>query len=215
MAKKSEHKKKHYYNKFNKNFKCCPHQKRKYMTKNLKNGWQWKDPHITWYSEHWTCILCFSHQISDLRTFCASLEQSHLFLVVSFSPRKSACLRLLQCSPHVMTHFNLCPLDWRMLLFLFFSHIFSLVLLQFSRSVMSDSATPWTAARRASLSITNSWSLLKLKSIESVMPSNHLILCCPLLFYFLPNIYPLLLIFLKPKFFLLMHKHKPVIISLI
>ena len=42
-------------------------------------------------------------------------------------------------------------------------------------------ATPWTAARQASLSITNSRSLLKLMSIESVMPSNHLILCCPLL----------------------------------
>ena len=42
-------------------------------------------------------------------------------------------------------------------------------------------ATPWTAAWQASLSITNSWSLLKLMSIESVMPSNHLILCCPLL----------------------------------
>ena len=125
------------------------------------------------------------------------------------------CLRLLQCSLHVMTHFNFCPLDWRMLLFLFFSRIFFLVLLQFSRSVMSDSATPWTAARQASLSITNSWSLLKLMSIESVMPSSHLILCRPLLFYFLPNIYPLLLIFLKPKFFLLMHKHKPVITSLI
>ena len=40
--------------------------------------------------------------------------------------------------------------------------------------------TPWTAARQASLSITNSWSLLRLMSIESVMPSNHLILCCPL-----------------------------------
>ena len=42
-------------------------------------------------------------------------------------------------------------------------------------------ATPWTAARQASLSITNSWSLLKLISIESVMPSNHLTLCHPLL----------------------------------
>ena len=43
------------------------------------------------------------------------------------------------------------------------------------------SATPWTAACQASLSITNSRSLLKLASIESVMPSNHLVLCCPLL----------------------------------
>ena len=48
--------------------------------------------------------------------------------------------------------------------------------------------TPWTAARQASLSITNSRSLLKLMSIESVIPSNHLILCHPLLF--LPSIFP-------------------------
>ena len=48
--------------------------------------------------------------------------------------------------------------------------------------------TPWTAARQASLSITNSWSLLKLMSKESVMPSNHLILCRPLLL--LPSIFP-------------------------
>ena len=45
---------------------------------------------------------------------------------------------------------------------------------------MSNSASPWTAAHQASLSITNSWRLLKLMSIESVMPSNHLILCHPL-----------------------------------
>ena len=58
---------------------------------------------------------------------------------------------------------------------------------QFSHSDMSDSATPWTAAHQASLSITNSKSLLKLMSIESVMPSNHLVLCRPLL---LPSILP-------------------------
>ena len=49
-------------------------------------------------------------------------------------------------------------------------------------------ATPWTAARLASLSITNSQTLLKTMSIESVMPSNHLILCRPLLL--LPSIFP-------------------------
>ena len=54
-------------------------------------------------------------------------------------------------------------------------------------------ATPWTAACWASLSITNSWSLLKLMSIESVMPSNHLILCCPLLL--LPSIFPSIRVF--------------------
>ena len=55
------------------------------------------------------------------------------------------------------------------------NHQFSSV--QFRRSVMSDSVTPWIAARQASLSITNSWSSLRLTSIESVMPSSHLILC--------------------------------------
>ena len=54
-------------------------------------------------------------------------------------------------------------------------------------------ATPWTAACQASLSITNSWSLLKLMSIESVMPSNHLILCHPLLL--LPSIFPSIRVF--------------------
>ena len=54
-------------------------------------------------------------------------------------------------------------------------------------------ATPWTAARQASLSITNTQSLLKLMSIESVMPSNHLILCHPLLL--LPSIFPSIRIF--------------------
>ena len=48
--------------------------------------------------------------------------------------------------------------------------------------------TPWIAAHQASLSITISWNLLKLTSIESVMPSNHLILCCPLLH--LPSVFP-------------------------
>ena len=53
--------------------------------------------------------------------------------------------------------------------------------------------TPWTAARQASLSITNSWSLLKLISIESAMPSNHLILCRPLLLP--PSIFPSIRVF--------------------
>ena len=56
-----------------------------------------------------------------------------------------------------------------------------LSLLLFSRSVVSDSATPWTAAHKASLSFTVSQSLLKLMSIELMMPSNHLILCGSLL----------------------------------
>ena len=58
---------------------------------------------------------------------------------------------------------------------------------------MSDSLTPWTAACQASLSITNSRSLLKLMSIESVMPSDHLILCRPLLLP--PSVLPSIRVF--------------------
>src|SRR5574337_815443 len=55
--------------------------------------------------------------------------------------------------------------------------------------------TPWNTAHQASLSIINSWSLLKLMSIELVMPSNYLILCHPLLF--LPSIFPSIRVFSK------------------
>ena len=68
-----------------------------------------------------------------------------------------------------------------------------LLLLLFHCSVVSDSVTPWTAAHQASLSFTISQSLLKLMSIESVIPSNHLILCCPLLL--LPSIFPSIRVF--------------------
>ena len=61
-----------------------------------------------------------------------------------------------------------------------------------SQSCVRLFATPWTAARQASLSITNSQSLLKLISIESLMPSNHLILCHPLL---PPSVFPSIRVF--------------------
>ena len=62
---------------------------------------------------------------------------------------------------------------------------------QFSRSVVSDSVTPWTAAQQASLSFTVSWNLLV--SIELVMLSNHLIFCCPLLL--LLSVFPSIRVF--------------------
>ena len=72
-----------------------------------------------------------------------------------------------------------------------------LFLIQFSSvqllSCVQLFATPWTAACQYSLSMTTSWSLLKLMSIESVMPSNHLILCCPLLLP--PSIFPSISVF--------------------
>ena len=72
------------------------------------------------------------------------------------------------------------------LTFLYFSPVQSLSCVQLF-------ATPWTAACQASLSITNFWSVPKLMSIESVMPSNHLILCHPLLL--LPSIFPSIRVF--------------------
>ena len=66
-------------------------------------------------------------------------------------------------------------------------------LVQFSHSLVSDSATPWSTALQANLSITNSWSLLKFMSAESVMPSNHLILRRPLLLP--PSIFPSIRVF--------------------
>ena len=66
-------------------------------------------------------------------------------------------------------------------------------LLLFSYSITSDSAIPWTVACQAPMSFTISWNLLKLMSIESMMPSNHLILCCPLLF--LLSIFPSIRVF--------------------
>ena len=78
-------------------------------------------------------------------------------------------------------------------------NLFHLPSVQFSHSVVSDLATPWTAARQASLSITNSWNLLKLMSIKSVIPSSHLILCRPLLL--LSSIFPSIRVFSMSQFF--------------
>ena len=77
-------------------------------------------------------------------------------------------------------------------------HILHIITILIISSVQSLShvqlfATPWTAACQASLSMNNSWSLLKLMSIKLVMPSNHLILCCPLLL--LPSIFPSIRVF--------------------
>ena len=66
---------------------------------------------------------------------------------------------------------------------------------------MSDSATPWTAARQASLSFTISRSLLRLLSIESVIPPNHLILCHP--FLLMPSVFPSIRVFSSESAFLI------------
>ena len=78
----------------------------------------------------------------------------------------------------------------------FCSDWFLLLMLSFSVQPLISVwlfVTPWTAACQASLSTTNSQSLLKLMFIEAVMPSNHLILCCP--FLLLPSIFPSIRVF--------------------
>ena len=110
--------------------------------------------------------------------------------------RKIVCMCVLQLGFHgqlcwLWTLPSLSP-PWNMKPLPYFPHG-----IQFS-SVQSLSrvrlfATPWTAAHQASLSITSSQSLLKLMSIESVMPLNHLYLCCPL--FLLPSIFPSIRVF--------------------
>ena len=93
-----------------------------------------------------------------------------------------------------LTHFSGLPKSItslsKMMLFLFLQYPLSSVKFL---SCVQLFATPWTAAHQASLSTTNFQSLLKLMSIESVMPSNHLILCSPLLFP--PSIFPSIRVF--------------------
>ena len=90
-------------------------------------------------------------------------------------------------------YMHICRAEWQNKSLYIYTVQFSSV--QFSHSVVSDSVTPWTAVHQASLSITNSQSSLKLTSTESVMPSNHLILCHCLLL--LPLIFPSIRVFSK------------------
>ena len=91
---------------------------------------------------------------------------------------------------------KLCTFEWK-----FFRTNASLVLVVQSLSRVQLLATPWTAAGQASLSFTISWSLLKLMSTESVMPSNHLILCLP--FLPLPSTFPSIRVFSNESAFLI------------
>ena len=83
--------------------------------------------------------------------------------------------------------FYFCKIKFYML------HMGGFSMLLSSRSVVSDSVTPWTAPHQATLFITISQSLVKLMTMESMMPSNHLILCCPLLL--LPSTFPNIRVF--------------------
>ena len=85
-------------------------------------------------------------------------------------------------------------------IYIFNTWLFCVTLLSFSLSCIQLFSTPWTAAFQASLSIPSSWNLLKLMSIESVMPSNLLIFCRPLL---LPSVFPRIRVFSKESVLLI------------
>ena len=144
----------------------------------------WKGPQI-W---SWTCAThetnhCPSWAIPAQLVLCLQRTQFCLF---------DFTLKWLYILCFVHTFLSL-PL---LIMFAQLRPIWGLLsLLLFSRPVVANSvvSNPWTAARQASLSFTISWSLLKLMSIESVMPSNYLILCHRLLF--LPSIFPSIRVF--------------------
>ena len=114
-----------------------------------------------------------------------TFKQIFLLFVFSHNSLRSMLLTVITSERSLLATQNTTSLS--VTLFPCFSSV------QFSRSVTSDSATPWIAACQASLSITNSWSSLKLRSLESVMPSSHLIFCRPLLL--LPSIPPSIRVF--------------------
>ena len=122
--------------------------------------------------------------MTSLRKWCKGLNQrSKSYCLLLGSDRRAAHRK-----PAKVTRHNLL-----LTVQLECKHAILFLFLLFSRSVVSDSATPWTAACQAPLSFTISQSLLKLMSIESVMPSIHLILCRPLLL--LPSIFPSMRVF--------------------
>ena len=126
-----------------------------------------------------------------LRPPCSFDKTLLAFALIHFVLQHQTCLLFRVTRDFLLLHSS--PLWWKWHLF-WVSVLEGVVgLHQFCSSVMSNSETPWTTARQASLSITNSWRLLKLMSIRLVMQSNHLIFCCPLLL--LPSIFPTIRIF--------------------
>ena len=124
---------------------------------------------------------------------------THISVAMSIPPTSAfsiMCLYASVCHLHLHLHlyiyfWTICTSIIYLYLCLYMNHLHPFI--HQSSSVQSLSrvrlyATPWTAAHQASLSISNSQSLLKLMTTELVMPSNHLILCCPLLH--LPSVFP-------------------------
>ena len=113
------------------------------------------------------------HGVAKSRTRLSDFTSPHLYSIVTVPI--CICINNVGGFPFLYMHSCNYYLDFLVIAVLTSESV------QFSHSVVSNSVTPWTAAQQASLYITNSQSLLKLMSIESVMPSNHFILCHPLL----------------------------------
>ena len=123
-----------------------------------------------------------SEKLPPLWTLKAATTLPNFFLQWTFvqnNPSNFFLSSMKECSLHLLSRLP-------------YGHIVCLLSSVQSLSRVRLSVTPWTAACQAFLTITNSWSLLKLMSIKSMMPSNHLILCHPLL---LPSIFPSIRVF--------------------
>ena len=123
-----------------------------------------------------------------VRSLKSKCEQNWFLLRAKRKNLVHASLLASCCDQPSLAFLSFCRSDLCSCVHVIFSLYLCLSSVQFSHSVVSNSAAPWTAARQASLSTTSSQSLLKLMSIESVMPSSHLILCRPLLL--LPSVLP-------------------------
>ena len=123
---------------------------------------------------HVSVVICDKRATSDYKDVTYPLQISQFYLTFKYDLILFFHMTV-SCPSGNLFYFYLIPTT----ILMYLAHQFSSVQ---SLSPVQLFATPWTAACQASLSITNSQSLLKLMSIESVMPSNHLILCHPLLF---------------------------------
>ena len=161
--------------------------------------WLWHSQECHWAQPHawWSCLLGFLQRSAPLYLLLGRLIEKKEGLISLFV-LLSVKIRVVMCDPTLTQVHNT---SFRTRSVLLFSHYVLLWFsFQFNCSVVSDSFWPsWPAAHQTSLSITNSWSLLKLMSIELVMPSTQLILCCP--WFLLPSIFPALGSFQMSRFF--------------
>ena len=148
--------------------------------------------------DQWRWTSSASAKTTNLQTSLPSTFCNYTFFSEIWTPTSErglicqACLYSLACPLSALESHIVLPYILELLFYYILYFILPLLSVQ-SLSRVQLFVTPWTAACQASLSITNSQSLPKLMSIESVMPSSHLIFCCPLLL--LPSIFPSIRVF--------------------